>query len=56
MVEAWPRTIVGTGSQKWLNSDYIVKIDYTGFGNESDVECDRKRPFQDAARIFVLIN
>lgn len=47
---------MGIGNQKWLNSDYIMKIDYTGFGNESDVECNRKRPFQDATQIFVLIN
>lgn len=56
MVEAWPRTVVGTGSQKWLNSGYIMKIDSAGFGNESDMECDRKRSFQDATQISVLIN
>lgn len=55
MVEAWPSTIVGTGSQKWLNSDYIMKIDSAGF-DESDMECDRKRSFQDATQISVLIN
>lgn len=31
MVEAWPRTIVGPDSQKWLNSDYIMKIGDAGF-------------------------
>lgn len=33
MMEALPRTIVGEGSQKWLDFDYIVKIGYTGLAN-----------------------
>ena len=56
MMETWPRTLVGRGSQKWLNSDYVTKTNYTRFGNESDVEWDRKRSFQDGTEIFVLIN
>ena len=32
-MEALLRTIVGGGSQKWLDFDYIVKIGYTGLAN-----------------------
>lgn len=34
MMEDWPRMTVDRGTQKWLNSDYIMKIGYTGFANE----------------------